>query len=170
MNAAAVAFDSFAFRHDFSGHVSFGILVILSFHIDVGMEEIDRTYRIGVGIDCDPVDILQVRQHFSPQRLAKDRPARPLVHEPVSGQRDDQHVSQFARCFEMTNMADMEEVECPVRLDDCFSRPAEPVYDRRQFLDSSDLVTWRFRFCPTRPRQRNDVGVHLLRSPLWSLR
>ena len=60
----------------------------------------------------------QRRQHFGAQFGVEDRSARTLVDEAVGGNGNDQHVAEPARGFKMAHMAEMQEIERPVRLHD----------------------------------------------------
>src|SRR6266480_3693763 len=166
VNSTAVCFNSLAFLHDFAGQVPFGILVILPFDINVRPDEMDRIDRIECGIDADPVDILQGGQHFGAQTLAKDRPPGALVHVSVGRHGNDERVTQLAGRFEVTYVADVQQVEGAMSMHHDFPRLAQLVHDRGQLFDRPDFLAWRVSLCPTDTAQWNDVRVHPY-IPLW---
>ena len=71
--------------------------------------------------------------------------SRPLVDEAICGDRNDEHVAKFAGGLQVTNMAQVEEIECSVRLYDDLTGAAALFTDRSDFRHGPDLVPRAYR-------------------------
>ena len=82
----------------------------------------------------------QRRQHFGAQHLVEHRTARALVDEAVGGDGDDQHVAELAGGFEMADMAEMQQIECPCACTTVLPACAQLLRDGGDLGERADLV------------------------------
>ena len=103
---------------DLAGDVLGRVFVVRSLHVDVGLDQTDRLDSRGRGVDGDEVDALERREHLGPELLGERRPVRPLVDMLVGRDGDDEHVAHRPGFFEVPQVADVEQVEHAVAMDD----------------------------------------------------
>ena len=90
-------------------------------------------------VDGDPIDIFERRQHLGAQFGVEHRAARTLVDETIGRHGDDQKIAELAGRFEVAHMAEMQQIECAVRLDDGLPGAARLLADRGDLVERSDL-------------------------------
>ena len=73
-------------------------------------------------------------------RLGEDRPARPLVHVAIAGQRHDQQIAVAPRLFQVPHMPHMQQVEDAMRVHDATAGGTRRLRHLTQFLNATDLV------------------------------
>src|SRR5208282_1755976 len=105
----AEALDARPLRLDPAGQVVLLVAVFGPLDVDARPYLIDDELRPRAWRDADIVDHVQCREHFRPQLLGEDRPARTLAHVLVGGERDDEDVAlAFAR-LEVSLVADVQD-------------------------------------------------------------
>ena len=160
LDAPADRLDGLALHADLAGDVAFGVLIVLALDIDVRAQAVDGADGVRRIVDRHPADVLEGGEHLRSQRLGEHRPSRPLVHEAIGGQRDDEHVAETPRRLEMAHMAQVKQVECAVGLRDDFARALQARNDVCELVDRADLVCGTFR-----DRQHRRRGPQELQCP-----
>ena len=145
MDFAAVRLDRVTLERDLAGNVALRILVILTLDINRWADALDSADGVGGIVDRHPIDIFERRKHLGPQLAIEHRPSRPLVDEAICSDRNDEHVAKFAGGLQVTNMAQVEEIECSVRLYDDLTGAAALFTDRSDFRHGPDLVPRAYR-------------------------
>ena len=78
-----------------------------------------------MGNNDDIADRFQRCQSLGPKSVIEKRPARAFVDVGSCGQRNYQNIPKFLRLLEMNHVPRMNQIKCPVALDDGFSFFAE---------------------------------------------
>ena len=135
-----MSLDRFSLQHDLAGHVAVRIDVVLPLDEEVGTNRrnaVDGIRRLG---NRDPIDVFQRGEHLGAQGLVEHGSTRSFVDESVGRQRDDKHVTQPTRRLEVTDMAQMDQIEGTVGLHDSLPMIAAALGNRRDFLDRLDFI------------------------------
>ena len=108
---------------------------VLAFDEHIRLQRGDEIVR-GVRIeDDDTVDTLERLEHFRALGLRRDWPRRPLVRadRSVGVEADDQRVAQRAGVLQVSEVADVQEIEDAVGEHDLLAGGAQPC-DKREGL------------------------------------
>lgn len=126
---------------DLTGDVFRRVGVVGALHVEVGPDEPDCLDGSEMGIDGDKINALEASEHLGVELLWEGGAVRPLVHEPVGRERDDEHVAYRLGLMEIPQVPDVEQVEDPVAVDDPPARRAEAGQQIIEFGDGLNFST-----------------------------
>src|SRR6516164_3426235 len=122
MNMPAECLDSLTLENYLACYISLRVLIILTLHIDAWPDTFDGVDGVRRIVDRHPIDVFESRQHFSAQLSIKHRSPRSLIYKSIGGYCHYKEVAKLTGGFEMTHVAEMEQVERAVRLHNDLAR------------------------------------------------
>ncbi len=111
-----------------------------------------KCFRGGwAAIDAHVVHAIQSRQSLCTESLFEHRPVRAFVDKLVGSHGHDQHIAELPGGLQITDVADVQEIENAVAMDDDPGLAAVLLQELGEFLQRCDLVT--HPNLPPRPEQ-----------------